>query len=347
MLFWSSDEFLFRKNLCKPISSADSSRNSTHRSFYEVKINVSVSSVEMLVISPNFNISFEFAVKMRKIGTLLYYGGSGRHFEAIVCWSLFFVANACLCGSNFPQIGWLRKWEDFSGLACLKNHIQVVFFIKTIWLQTCMMFEGENRIWLYEALFTSIIESQMWRTTWKNRGASKRLKWKRLKTPQSARKRLKALESTLKRLKALLSFPGRIWSRLLPQCTYLAKCFNLSLQRHFSRSNIEPSFVKPTNVIFGAHYLHQSSFNFKLLQYCLTYVPLDFVGDTVSLTQQVSKIAHVLPSPFWPQVNDHFSLRSFMSGICMWFVIDWKIDVLLYAKFSIYWNRYFWKEPLR
>ena len=68
----SSDEFLFRKNLCKPISSADSSRNSTHRSFYEVKINVSVSSVEMLVISPNINISFEFAVKMRKIGTLLY-----------------------------------------------------------------------------------------------------------------------------------------------------------------------------------------------------------------------------------------------------------------------------------
>ena len=136
MLFWSSDEFLFRKNLCKPISSADSSRNSTHSSFYEVKINVSVSSVEMLVISPNFNISFEFAVKMRKIGTLLYYGGSGRHFEAIVCWSLFFVANACLCGSNFPQIGWLRKWEDFLGLACLKNHIQVVFFIKTIWLQT-------------------------------------------------------------------------------------------------------------------------------------------------------------------------------------------------------------------
>ena len=67
----SSDEFLFRKNLCKPISSADSSRNSTHRSFYEVKINVSVSSVEMLVISPNFNISFEFAVKLRKIGTLL------------------------------------------------------------------------------------------------------------------------------------------------------------------------------------------------------------------------------------------------------------------------------------
>ena len=83
--FPSSNEFLFRKNLCKPISSADSSRNSIHSSFYEVKINVSVSSVEMLVISPNFNISFEFAVKMRKIGTLLYYGVSGRHFEAIVC----------------------------------------------------------------------------------------------------------------------------------------------------------------------------------------------------------------------------------------------------------------------
>ena len=74
---------------------------------------------------------------------------------------------------------------------------------------------------------------------------------------------------------------------------------------------------------------------FKLLQYCPTHVHLAFVGDTVSLMQQVSKIAHAWPSPFWPQVNDHFSLRSFMRGICMWCVIDWKIDVLLYAKFSI------------
>ena len=82
--FPSSDEFLFRKNMCKPISSADSSRNSTHRGFYEVKINVSVSSIEMLVILRKFDISFEFAVEMRKIGTLLHYGGSGLRIEAIL-----------------------------------------------------------------------------------------------------------------------------------------------------------------------------------------------------------------------------------------------------------------------
>ena len=46
-------------------------------------------------------------------------------------------------------------------------------------------------------------------------------------------------------------------------------------------------------------------------------MPLDFVGDTVSLMQKVSKIAHALPSALWPQVNDDFSLRSFMRGICM------------------------------
>lgn len=69
----------------------------------------------MLVILWKFDISFEFAVEMRKIGTLLHYGGSGLRIEAILSWSLFFVANTCLCGSNFPQIGWLRKWEDFLG----------------------------------------------------------------------------------------------------------------------------------------------------------------------------------------------------------------------------------------
>ena len=93
---------------------------------------------------------------------------------------------------------------------------------------------------------------------------SRRFKAPKMKALKTASKRPKTPESTLKRLKALLSFPGHIWSRLPPQCTYLAKCFNLSLQLHFSKSNIEPSFVKPTNVIFGAHYLHQSSFNFKI-----------------------------------------------------------------------------------
>ena len=179
MLFSSWIEFLFRKNLCKPISPADSSRNSKHRGFYEVKNHVSVSSIEMLTISQRFEISFKFAVKMRKIGTLFHYVGPGRQFEAIWCWSLFFVANTCLCGSNFPQIGgWLCKWEVLLRLGLFKNHLHVVFFIKNMALN--MMFESENWIWLYQALFTSIFRTQMWRTTWMNLGAWKRLKSKRL-----------------------------------------------------------------------------------------------------------------------------------------------------------------------
>ena len=48
----------------------------------------------------------------------------------------------------------------------------------------------------------------------------------------------------------------------------------------------------------------KASFDFKLLQYCLTHVNLDFVLHSVSLMQQVPKLVHALPSPFWPQVND-------------------------------------------
>ena len=56
------------------------------------------------------------------------------------------------------------------------------------------------------------------------------------------------------------------------------------------------------------------SFNFKLLQYYLKYMHLDFVGQNVSLTQQVLKIDHALPSALGPQVNDHFLVALLNEG---------------------------------
>ena len=75
----------------------------------------------MLVISQNFDISFKFSVEMRKISTVLDNRGSDRRFEAILCWSLFLVANTYLCGSNFTQIGELSKWKTLFRLSLFKK----------------------------------------------------------------------------------------------------------------------------------------------------------------------------------------------------------------------------------
>ena len=130
-------------------ASADSGRNSTHRGFYEVKINVSVSIMEILVISSIFDISFKFAVEMRKIGTPLRHGGSGRQFEAILCWSFFSVASMCLYGSIFTQISPVRKCGTCQARIVFTKITCHLCFSQKKHMASSLMFEGENWICLY------------------------------------------------------------------------------------------------------------------------------------------------------------------------------------------------------
>ena len=152
----------------------------------------------MLVILKKFDILFEFAVEMRKIGTLLHYGGSGRWFEAILCWSLFFVDKTCLCGSNLTQICEWRKWVVLVRLACfLKITRNLCFSRKKIWLWAwCLRLKIEyDYIKLCLHQYIELTCEYQHDSNKALESAGKPSAWTRLKALQIAWKRFKSLAS--------------------------------------------------------------------------------------------------------------------------------------------------------
>ena len=130
----------------------------------------------MLVILKKFDILFEFAVEMRKIGTLLHYGGSGRWFEAILGWSLFFADKTCLCGSNLTQICEWRKWVVLVRLACFLKITRNLCFSRK-------KYGFEHDVWDWK--LNMIISSSVYINILNSHVSTNMIQIKRLKAPEN------------------------------------------------------------------------------------------------------------------------------------------------------------------